>query len=196
MIYKAAFLAVLAALILAVVGAARRLGDRPEGKVNQTAFEVRPLLILRPLLGLVFYAALLDWLVPGSRLPGTQLALPPAARLAGLVLAGVGVLAVWTAFRAMGRNYRGGVGLWDDHELVTTGPYRWVQHPIYLGFVLVMAGTFLLSASWLVGASGLLLTASIPALRLSIEERELAERFGAAYKSWETRTARFIPGIF
>ena len=193
MIYKAAFAVVFGALVAAAVGAGRRLRSRPGGTVSQTAHEVRALKVLRPLLGVVLYAALLDWLVPGTRLPWARLGLAPATRLAGFVVAGAGVALVQAAVRALGRSYRGGVGLWPDHELVTGGPYRWVQHPVYTGFVLITAGAFLLSASWLVGASGILLTVSIPLIRLPIEERELEDRFGAAYTSYRDRTGRFVP---
>ena len=52
-----------------------------------------------------------------------------------------------------------------------------------------------MSANWLLGGAGILLTLSIPALRVRTEERELSERFGAAYSEYTNSTARFLPWI-
>lgn len=194
--YKMAFVVFLAAVIAVVVEAARTLRQRPEGKVDQTDHELPALKMLRPLLGLVFYAALFDWLLPGSRLPWAALPLPAGFRWAGATIATGAVFLLRRSFIALGRNYRGGVGLWGDHELVVTGPYRWLRHPIYVAFVIAMAGIFALSANWVVGVSGTVLTLSIPALRLPVEESELAERFGDRYRDYAAGTARFVPGIF
>jgi len=120
----------------------------------------------------------------------------PAVRWAG----GAALLAaaplLWWSFASLGTSYRGGVGLWDDHELVTGGPYRWVRHPIYACFVLATAGAGALSASWLIGAAGVALTLAIPAARLPVEERQLAERFGERYARWRARTPAFVPRPF
>lgn len=196
LLYKIFFCALFGLLLVAAVQMARTLRARPEGRVDQTEHELPALKVIRPVLGLVFYGALLDWLVPGTRLEGVQVALPAALRWCGGVASLAAVLVVWWSFRSLGRNYRGGVGLWDDHQLVVGGPYRWVRHPIYTSFVLIMLGLTALSANWLLGWAGLVLTLSIPAFRLPTEERELRERFGEDYRRYEASTARFIPGLF
>lgn len=191
--FKLAFGTAFLGLVLGAIRVARRLRSRPEASVDQTEHELPALRIIRPVLGLVFYGALADWLIPGSRLPWATMELPLAVRGLGgiLSLAGVG-LVVWS-FETLGSHYRGGVGLWEDHRLVTTGPYRRVRHPIYAGFVLLMAGILLLSANWVMGISGLALTVSIPALRVSVEERQLEERFGDRWRSYASRTGAFWP---
>lgn len=194
--YKAMFLLIFAGLIATVVGVARTLKQRPEARANQIEHELRVLKIVRPVLGLVFYLALFDWLLPGTRLSWAALQLPAAVRWTGAGGAVAAILLLRWSFTTLGRNYRGGVGLWDDHELVLTGPYRWVQHPIYVAFVLAMIGTCALSANWLIGVSGIALTLSIPALRLPVEEGELAERFGDRYRNYRRTTARFVPRVF
>jgi len=100
-----------------------------------------------------------------------------------------------TSFRALGANYRGGVGLYPNHALVTTGPYRLIRHPIYLAFIAIMCLVFVLSANWLLGLSGLLLVGSIAIARIPIEERELHERFGMSWQTYQEQTGKFFPRV-
>jgi len=194
--FKIACALLFAGVIGAAVQAAGALRRRPEAKIDQTEHELPVLKLLRPALGLVFYGSIGDWLLPGTRMAWARLALPVEARWAGAGIAALAVAVLWWSFRTLGSNYRGGVGLWDDHELVAHGPYRYVQHPIYGAFVLAMVGTALLSASWLAAASGIALTVSIPLLRLPVEEPELAARFGDRYARYREATARFLPWLY
>ena len=108
----------------------------------------------------------------------------------------VPILAFFTwGFRSLGTNYRGGVGLHDGHELVTTGAYRWVRHPIYIGFIAIMLAVLLLSANWVLGLAGLLLVMSIAVARIPIEESELRERFPLAWDKYSERTGRVFPRL-
>lgn len=193
--YKIAFAVDFALLVAAAVRVGRRLRERPEGKVDQTEHELPSLRWIRPLLGLAFYGAIFDWLLPGTRLGFARLPLPGALRWTGEAIALAGILLVWWSFESLGRDYRGGVGLWADHRLVTAGPYARIRHPIYLGFLVTMLGIALLSADWLAGASGVLLTASIPLLRVPVEEAELEERFGESYREYRARTGGFLPRL-
>lgn len=194
--FKIVFFVVVAAALAALSPAGFALRRRPGAHINQTEHELPSLRVIRPVLGLVFYGALLDWLIPGTRLAWARIPLGVSWRWAGGVVAVLAVLLLWRAVVALGANYRGGIGLWDDHQLVVSGPYRWIRHPIYTAFVLVMLGVMGLSASWLVGLSGLALTSAIPALRLRREEQELAERFGEAFGEYRSSTAGFVPGVF
>ena len=108
----------------------------------------------------------------------------------------VPILAFFTwGFRSLGTNYRGGVGLHVGHELVTTGAYRWVRHPIYIGFIAIMLAVLLLSANWVLGLAGLLLVMSIAVARIPIEESELRERFPLAWDKYSERTGRVFPRL-
>jgi protein-S-isoprenylcysteine O-methyltransferase Ste14 len=99
---------------------------------------------------------------------------------------------VWS-FRSIGVNYRGGVGLYDDHALVTTGAYGRCRHPIYTAFIGIMLLVFVMSANWVLGLSGLLLVISIAAFRIPTEERELRERFGEEWERYRARTVSLVP---
>jgi protein-S-isoprenylcysteine O-methyltransferase Ste14 len=106
---------------------------------------------------------------------------------------GIGIFA-WS-FASLGSEYRGGVGLYDNHRLVTTGAYRFVRHPIYLSFILVMALGTAVSANWVLATSGLALVVLIAIIRIPIEERELGERFATRWHRYKVSTGALVPRI-
>ena len=98
-----------------------------------------------------------------------------------------------SSFQQLGTNYRGGVGLYERHELVVRGPYAVVRHPIYAAFIAIMLLVLLLSANWVLGLSGLLLVSSIAVVRIPVEEQRLRERFGSAWTDYSRHTGSLIP---
>ena len=111
-----------------------------------------------------------------------------------LVLAGVG-FAVWARI-ALGHNWSGMVMMVrEGHQLVQTGPYAIVRHPIYTGLFAAILGTALTLgtlASWIAVASGL---AGI-LLRVDVEERLMASEFGAAHAAYRALARKLIPFIW
>jgi protein-S-isoprenylcysteine O-methyltransferase Ste14 len=79
--------------------------------------------------------------------------------------------------------------------LVTTGPYRWLRHPFYVGVLLLVLACFLLAANWFMALAGFAVFALL-AIRSPIEERKLAERFGDEYLAYRARTRRFLPRVW
>ena len=79
-----------------------------------------------------------------------------------------------------------------DQTLVTTGPYRWVRHPMYTSIFVWALAYFLMSANWFIGATWLGL--GLLAVRVAeAEEVALTEKFGEAYRVYIRRTGRFLP---
>jgi protein-S-isoprenylcysteine O-methyltransferase Ste14 len=114
----------------------------------------------------------------------------------GAVVIGLGLaLRAWTRW-ALGRMYSAQVQVQTAHRLVREGPYRFVRHPGYAGFVLMALGLALGFSS----LGGLL---AIPALllpglayRMRVEEQLLTEQFGDEYGAYARATARLIPGLW
>ena len=105
-----------------------------------------------------------------------------------------GVLRLWPVF-VLGRRFSGLVAIQRDHELVTTGIYRRVRNPSYLGMLVGSLGWGLAFRAGL----GILITAFllIPLLaRIRAEERLLASQFGAEYERYRARTRRLVPGVY
>jgi protein-S-isoprenylcysteine O-methyltransferase Ste14 len=95
----------------------------------------------------------------------------------------------------LGRRFSGLVAIQPGHTLVTTGLYRAIRHPSYLGLLVSTLG-------WGMGfrsGIGVLLAALmlVPMLgRIAAEERLLRAEFGAEYDAYRARTARLVPGLF
>ena len=193
--FKLAFVIAFASALVIAATAAKHAARRHGGGLNQLSNEVRGLIVVRATLGLVFYAMLIAWLFWSRALAWAYLPLPTPVRWLGVALMLPALAFFAWSFRSLGGNYRGGVGLYDAHELVTTGPYRWIRHPIYLAFIGIMLLVLVVSASWLLGLSGLLLVVSIAAARIPIEERQLHERFGAAWESYRARAGCLLPRL-
>jgi protein-S-isoprenylcysteine O-methyltransferase Ste14 len=112
----------------------------------------------------------------------------------GLVIFLLGLaLAVW-ARAYLGRNWGMPMSEKADPELVTTGPYSTVRHPIYSGIILAMIGTTVaVSWYWLVAV---VLLGAYFIYSAVMEERYMAGRFPDAYPKYKQSTKMLIPFIF
>jgi len=118
-----------------------------------------------------------------------------AIRWPGVFLFSAGsALRIWPVF-VLGRRFSGLVAIQPGHTLVTTGIYRVIRNPSYLGALVMMIGWSLAFRSGI----GLVLTAlMVPPLvaRMHAEERLLRSQFGAEYEAYCARTSRLIPGLY
>jgi protein-S-isoprenylcysteine O-methyltransferase Ste14 len=134
---------------------------------------------------------------PGMR--GLSTRLTPQTGLLGITglvldLAGV-AFAIWARL-TLGRNWSGMVvTVKERHELVQTGPYAIVRHPIYAGLLLAIAGTAL-TLGTLAGYLGVIAGLVAAMIRVSIEERLMADRFGDAHQAYRQRTRKLVPFVW
>jgi protein-S-isoprenylcysteine O-methyltransferase Ste14 len=121
------------------------------------------------------------------------LSIHPAIKAVGAVFCAVGVaIAIW-ARANLGANWSGRPATKEGHELVTSGPYRFVRHPIYSGMLLAMLGTCLIS-----GIPGLLVFVAFSAIaiyRIVVEERLMMQLFADKYLEYRKHTKALIPHI-
>jgi len=122
-----------------------------------------------------------------------QLSFPWWLRWTGAALFAAADLLFLQVHRHLGANFYANLKLRKGHELVTTGPYRWVRHPMYLGLYLNHLGVFLLTANWFIGATWLVGFTLIMVYRLPREEAMMLGKFGAEYELYRKRTGRFLP---
>jgi len=125
-------------------------------------------------------------------------ALPPLKQMPaiGLVVFGLGIGLRWYAIIHLGRFFTVNVAIADDHRLVDTGPYRWLRHPSYTGWLMAVIGLGLCLGNWLSLFILIVATLSLILWRIGLEEAALRAAFGEAYAAYAARTSRLIPLIY
>jgi protein-S-isoprenylcysteine O-methyltransferase Ste14 len=112
---------------------------------------------------------------------------------AGVLLCAAGIaFAIW-ARSHLGRNWSPTPSLKAEHELITTGPYRLVRHPIYTGMLFALLGNTLVF-----GARSLILVVAFVAIvarRVRLEERLMMQQFPEQYPEYRERTKAVIPFV-
>ena len=115
--------------------------------------------------------------------------------LAAFVLAGVSVLVGGAAVRELGLHLRIKAVVTTDHDLIRTGPYAVVRHPIYTSLLgMLLATGLIVTQLW-----ALLLAVAIyvagTEIRIHIEEGLLQKRFGAEFEEYRSKVKAYIPYI-
>lgn len=117
----------------------------------------------------------------------------------GLTIYIVGMSFMLWARRTLGKNWGLSTSLQaklrDDHELVRSGPYAFVRHPMYFGAWAFMFGLLLLYPKWVMLIFTVSMLASL-SMRARREEIALAERFGDVWAKYKKRTKFIIPFIY
>ncbi len=112
----------------------------------------------------------------------------------GTAILAAGLLfSVW-ARRVLGRNWSGTVTVKHNHELVETGPYRYVRHPIYSGMLVAFTGSAISWNHWL-GVYAVVVFFLAFWLKLLREEQFMRETFGERYAAYCARTKRLVPFV-
>jgi protein-S-isoprenylcysteine O-methyltransferase Ste14 len=99
----------------------------------------------------------------------------------------------WTAARALGRHWRVEAGLSADHELVRSGVYGFVRHPVYTSMLLVVVGTGLVLGPLYLLAPSLVLYILGTGVRVRAEEALLAARFGQEFLEYRRSVPAYVP---
>ena len=116
----------------------------------------------------------------------------PTPIIVGAVVAAIGAaFAIW-ARRTLGRNWSSAVRIAEDHQLVRTGPYRLVRHPIYTGILTIFLGMAIGSGE-LHAALGFALVAVAYWRKIGLEERILRGAFGEAFEDYRRHSKVVIP---
>jgi protein-S-isoprenylcysteine O-methyltransferase Ste14 len=114
--------------------------------------------------------------------------------LGAIITAGGLLFSIWARLH-IGQNWSGTVTIKEDHELITTGPYTYVRHPIYSGLLLAFIGSATASGQ-VRGLFSVLLVFSSLWYKLRQEERWMREQFGDAYRMYSQRVAALVPFLF
>ena len=114
----------------------------------------------------------------------------------GLVIMWVGILLRWWCFRTLGRYFTFNVMTSYDQPMITSGPYRVLRHPSYLGIILMLGGLGLTYGNWLSLASLILFPLLGLLIRIRVEEAALMKVLGAAYTTYASGRKRLVPYLW
>jgi len=107
-----------------------------------------------------------------------------------------GTLLRQLAIRTLGKYHVMTIATQDSQPVITSGVYRYIRHPSYLGAIMAVSG-IALSLNSLFGSIGLVtLTTLVLIHRIGLEDSYLIEHLGRAYKNYTNHTARLIPFVW
>jgi protein-S-isoprenylcysteine O-methyltransferase Ste14 len=114
----------------------------------------------------------------------------------GVLVAASGLWLFRQSHIELGKNWSISLDLREGHQLVTSGLYRHVRHPMYTSIFLYALGQALVVPNWIVGPANLVAFFVLFAVRVQSEENMMAEKFGDQYRNYLAKTKRLIPGIW
>jgi protein-S-isoprenylcysteine O-methyltransferase Ste14 len=118
----------------------------------------------------------------------------PAIGKIGVAVTVAGIaFAIWARWH-LGENWSATVTLKEGHELISSGPYRHVRHPIYTGMLLAFVGTALALGEYRALISVCIVLVAFYA-KAKKEEHFLAQEFGDKFREHSRRTGMFLPRL-
>ncbi len=112
----------------------------------------------------------------------------------GFAITVCGIVLSVLARKHLGRNWSATVTIKHDHELVLSGPYAYVRHPIYTGLLLGFIGSAIALGEWRGVIAVALVTVALWR-KLRVEERGMQQQFGEKYIEYSRKVAALIPFI-
>lgn len=133
----------------------------------------------------IFYPSAMAW---------TRFPMPAWFRWSGVIITVVGMALEFSTQLNLGKNYSTTLHISEGQSLVTSGPYRYVRHPMYTALIMVGVGIGILSTSWYF-LIPFIATGIVVAFRIRREEEAMIEEFGDEYIQYAQVTGRFFPLI-
>jgi protein-S-isoprenylcysteine O-methyltransferase Ste14 len=115
--------------------------------------------------------------------------------VASMILGPLSVALAWAAAHRLGKHWRYVAAVSEDHELIQTGPYGWVRHPIYLSMLGMLMATGAAWTWWPMWVAGVVVLLAGTEIRVRAEDRLLEERFQDSFRAYRARVPAYIPFI-
>jgi protein-S-isoprenylcysteine O-methyltransferase Ste14 len=125
--------------------------------------------------------------------PRTSESNPAVLTVASMIVAPLSTRLVWRAVGHLGKQWRIQAWLYADHELIRSGPYRFVRHPIYASMLGMFLATGFIMAWWPVLLSGAVFFLIGTEIRVRAEDGLLRSRFGKEFERYKDSVPAYIP---
>ena len=189
---------ILAAVILftgiSISSYFRRKADRETGEKISRKVDGTALMTVIKIGGLLLWFSPLVYLLNPSWMAWSKTGLPDWVRWLGV---GIGILCVamiYWLFSSIGNSISPTSATRKQHRLVTSGPYRWVRHPLYTVGSSLFIAFGMMADNWFIAILGVLAFIAM-ASRTPKEEANLIEKFGDEYREYMKHTGRYLPKL-
>ncbi len=132
----------------------------------------------------------------GVNAPGAFVWGFPWVSYVGFLIIGFGILIHYSGISTLGKQWSVTVVIKENHQLVETGIYKYIRHPIYAAILLELLGMGVALSNWITVLALVIPNAASLAYRIHVEEKTLEKYFGPGYLEYARRTSRLIPRIF
>lgn len=147
------------------------------------------------LLGIMGFISIIALMINSAWLGFANISFPIWLRWAGVGVAILGFILLQWAQLTLGKSWSDAPRMMKEQILITAGPYRYIRHPIYTAFLLILGSTLFISANWLIGFSWLGMTILEVVSRIGFEENLMIEYFGDDYREYMKRTGQLLPKV-
>jgi protein-S-isoprenylcysteine O-methyltransferase Ste14 len=189
---------ILAALILftgiGISSYFRRKADRQSGETIPRKADGTIFMTLIRIGGLILWLSPLVYLLNPAWMVWSKIGLPEWVRWLGVGLGILCVFGILWLFSSIGSGITPTSATRKEHQLVTSGPYRWVRHPLYTVGSSMFIAFGMIADNWFIALLGVLAFIGMAA-RTPKEEANLVEKFGDEYREYMKRTGRFFPRL-
>ncbi|HEY5729390.1 MAG TPA: isoprenylcysteine carboxylmethyltransferase family protein [Anaerolineales bacterium] len=172
----------------------RRKADKETGESVSRKVDGSALMYVIRIGGLVLWLTPIAYLINPLWLAWAKLGLPEWARWLGVVLGVFCTFGIYWLFSSIGSGITPTSATRKEHQLSTSGPYRYIRHPLYTFGTTFFISFGLMTDLWIVMGFGIL-TFIVMAIRTPREEANLVEKFGDEYQEYMKRTGRYLPKL-
>jgi protein-S-isoprenylcysteine O-methyltransferase Ste14 len=173
----------------------RAKADRDTGEKVSRKVDGNAMMTAIRLGGLVLWLSPLVYLVNPLWMTWSKIGLSDSIRWLSVGLGVLCVLGIYWLFSSIGSGITPTSATRKEHMLVTSGPYRWVRHPLYTVGSTFVVSFGMMADNWFIAALGILAFIGM-AVRTPKEEANLIEKFGDEYREYMKQTGRFLPKLF
>jgi len=172
----------------------RRKADKESGETISRKADGTTLMTIIRIGGLILWFSPLTYLINPQWMAWSKIGLPEAIRWLGV---GIGIFCtfgIYWLFSSIGTGITPTSATRKEHKLSTSGPYRWIRHPLYTFGTSFFISFGMTADNWFIASLGML-TFIVMAIRTPKEEANLIEKFGDEYRDYMKRTGRFLPKL-
>ena len=172
----------------------RRKADKDSGEIIPRKADGSAMMTLIKVGGLILWLSPFVYLINPNWMAWSRIGLPGSVRWIGVAIGILCVIGIYWLFSSIGSGITPTSATRERHVLVTSGPYRWVRHPLYTVGSSMFISFGMMADNWFIAGMGVLAFIGM-AIRTPKEEANLIEKFGDEYREYMKRTGAFLPKL-